>query len=231
MCSRHSRVSSLGYSYISLKPSVLGLRDGHRRGHLGRLLLGAGAGQRLQGGVLFSHQDINLFQTLPGLAQLVGGMGNGGLHLTAQAVKLPLHPLDPLLHLAAQLAGLLLGLILNLLGPAVSLQLHSGGALLHGGVGSGVRLQSRHAAAGGLQLAPHPSQLLPGAFGLGLAGGQALAQFLQLGPQLLVFSGQGVEPLALLAELLALPLPGLLSLGKLLLKLLRLLLMLLKLLL
>ena len=62
--------------------------------------------------------------------QLIGGVGDSGLHLGAQGVVLPAHPGHPLLHLLAQMPGLAVGLVQHPLGPAVGLQLHAGGAVL-----------------------------------------------------------------------------------------------------
>ena len=107
-------------------------------------------------------------------------MGDGGLHLAAQSVVLPLHPAHPLLHAPAQVLGLAVGLVQNVLGPAVGLQLHAGGALLHGLIGGGLRLQGCHSVLQAVPLLAQGGQLpLLGLLPV-LAGGQGLLGLLQL---------------------------------------------------
>ena len=112
--------------------------NGHGGLYLGVILLGIGLNNGLQGLALLPHDLPRLLQAGIGLAQLFGGVGDGGFHPAAQLLMLPAHPLEPLFHLAADLSGVPLGLFLDGLGPAVGFQLHSGGALLQLGIGLGI---------------------------------------------------------------------------------------------
>ena len=157
-------------------------------------------GQGLQGHILIGQEGGDLLQALPGLLQLVRGMGDGGLHLAAQGVVLQLHPADPLLHIAAQLLGLSVGLVQHILCPAVGLQFDSGGALFDGLIGGGVRLQSFGAGFKGVALLSEGSQSLLLGLLPGLAGVQGLLDLLQLFLQLISVPAEDGQLLLLLRD-------------------------------
>ena len=103
--------------------------------------------------------------------------------------------------------GLAVGLVQHPLGPAVGLQLHPGGAVLHRGVGSRVRLQPGHLLPQRLRL---PAALLQGLLRLsggllplaqlGAEGGQFALTALHAAQQFFLLPLQG--PLLLLQRLL-----------------------------
>ena len=108
-------------------------------GLLLRLLLAVG-GDGGHHGLLPLHQGVHLVQGLARLLQLAGGMGHGGCPLGPQGLVFQTDLIGPLGHLLMELTHLVLGLVLDQLGPAVGVQLQPGGPLFQGGIGLGIGL-------------------------------------------------------------------------------------------